>query len=93
MPRDMQFLVEEHRTDLVHRDGRGEGGKYQQRMKANARLNTLGRVMKMSDGPLSGWIPTEKAAGKIISPARIAMMESKMAICPADRNRLIFLSK
>ena len=31
-------------------------------MKANARLNTLGRVMKMSDGPLSGWIPTEKGA-------------------------------
>ena len=33
MPRDMQFLVEEHRTDLVHRDGRGEGGKHQQRIE------------------------------------------------------------
>ena len=55
----------------------------------NARWNTFGRVMKMSDGPLSGSTPTEKAAGKIISPAKMAMAESSRAICVAERSRLV----
>ena len=42
--------------------------------------NTFGNVIKTSEGPLSGWIPTEKAAGKIISPAITAIPESNNAI-------------
>ena len=34
--------------------------------------NTLGRVMKIKLGPASGWMPTEKAAGKMINPASTA---------------------
>ena len=37
---------------------------------------TFGKVIKIREGPLSGLIPTEKAAGKIIRPARIATMVS-----------------
>ena len=58
-------------------------------MEANAWLNTLGRVMNTSEGPLSGLTPTEKAAGKIISPARMAMQVSITAICTADFARLV----
>ena len=32
--------------------------------------------MKISDGPLSGLTPTEKAAGNIIKPAKMAIAES-----------------
>ena len=56
---------------------------------AKAFWKTLGRVMKMSDGPLSGLTPTEKAAGKIISPASMAMSESMMPICHAERERSV----
>ena len=58
-------------------------------MEANARLKTLGRVMKMSEGPLSGLTPTEKAAGNIISPARMAISVSMRAICMAERAKLV----
>ena len=33
---------------------------------------TFGSVMKTKGGPASGLIPTEKAAGKITNPAKIA---------------------
>ena len=36
----------------------------------NACWNTLGRVIKMRLGPESGCMPTEKAAGKMINPAK-----------------------
>ncbi len=37
----------------------------------------------MSEGPLSGDTPTEKAAGKIIRPASTATSKSMMEICKA----------
>ena len=49
--------------------------------------------MKMSEGPLSGFTPTEKAAGNIISPARIATIQSMKAICDADLVRLVYFEK
>ena len=58
-------------------------------MLEKAWLKTLGRVMKMSDGPLSALTPTEKAAGKIISPARMATTQSMTPICTADDTRLV----
>ena len=58
-------------------------------MKAKACWNTLGKVMKMSDGPLSGCTPTEKAAGKIISPANSAIRKSIKAICEADCSKWV----
>ena len=60
-------------------------------MAENAWLKTFGRVMNTSDAPLSGLTPTEKAAGKIIRPARIAMNESTNEICTAEVSRLVFL--
>ena len=53
-------------------------------MEENACWNTFGNVMKMSDGPLSGFTPTEKAAGNIMRPAKIATRQSMIAICDAD---------
>ena len=44
-----------------------------------ASLKTLGKVMNTSDGPLPGFTPTENAAGKITSPARIATKVSTNA--------------
>ena len=41
-------------------------------MSPNAIWKIFGRVMKTSVGPVSGLTPTESAAGKITSPARIA---------------------
>ena len=58
-------------------------------MPAKAWLNTLGRVMKMSEGPLSGFTPTEKAAGKIISPASTATAVSTSDTCRAELSRLV----
>ena len=55
--------------------------------------NTLGRVMKMSEGPLSGFTPTEKAAGKIISPARMATRQSMTPIWMAEFVRLVCFAK
>ena len=55
--------------------------------------NTFGRVMKISEGPLSGFTPTEKAAGKIISPARIATTESIMPIWTAEPVRFVDFEK
>ena len=60
---------------------------------AKACWNTLGRVMKMSEGPLSGFTPTEKAAGNIMSPARMATTQSMTAICVADFVRLVDFEK
>ena len=62
-------------------------------MAEKACWKTLGSVMKMSDGPESGLTPTEKAAGKIISPARMATMESMTPICTADFVRLVCFEK
>ena len=53
-------------------------------MPAKACWNTFGKVMKINEGPASGVTPTEKAAGKIISPAITAIIESMSAICTAD---------
>jgi hypothetical protein len=49
--------------------------------------------MNISDGPLSGCMPTEKAAGKIISDAKIATIVSIVAICHADFIRFTCLPK
>ena len=46
-------------------------------------MNTFGSVMNTSDGPLSGLMPTAAAAGKIISPAMMAISVSSVAICAA----------
>ena len=62
-------------------------------MEENACWKTFGNVMKISDGPLSGLTPTEKAAGNIISPARIATRQSINAICDADLVRLVVREK
>ncbi len=40
---------------------------------------TLGNVIKIKLGPLSGLIPKEKHAGKIINPATTATNVSNMA--------------
>ena len=58
-------------------------------MPEKACWKTFGNVMKMSDGPLSGLTPTENAAGKIISPARMATKVSMIPICTAERSRLV----
>ena len=49
-------------------------------MAAKACWNTLGSVMNTKEGPESGLMPTEKAAGNIISPAKMATMLSIMPI-------------
>ena len=48
-------------------------------MLPNACWKTLGKVMKSKLGPASGLIPTEKAAGKMIIPAKIATNVSIVA--------------
>ena len=60
---------------------------------AKASLNTLGSVMNISDGPESGLTPTEKAAGNIINPARMAMSESMTTMLTADFMRLALREK
>ena len=60
---------------------------------AKACWNTLGSVMNISDGPLSGLTPTEKAAGNIMSPARMATRQSMTAICDADFVRSVYFEK
>ena len=62
-------------------------------MPLKACWNTLGSVMKMSEGPLSGSTPTEKAAGNIMRPARMATTQSMMAICEAAFVRFVSLEK
>ena len=62
-------------------------------IEANACWKTLGRVMKMSDGPLSGLMPTENAAGKIIRPARMAMKVSMAMMLAAERTKLVWREK
>ena len=49
-------------------------------MLPKASWNTFGKVMKMSEGPLSGCTPTEKAAGNIIKPANTAITVSMVTI-------------
>ena len=51
--------------------------------------NTFGSVIKINDGPLSGLTPTEKAAGKITNPARIATKKSMIPICMAEVVRFV----
>ena len=55
--------------------------------------NTLGRVMNISDGPLSGRTPTEAAAGKIIIPASMATRKSITLIWIADDASLVWRLK
>ena len=62
-------------------------------MLPKASWNTFGKVMKMSEGPLSGCTPTEKAAGNIIKPANTAITVSMVTIRVADFNRLVCLLK
>ena len=62
-------------------------------MEPKACWNTLGSVMKMSDGPESGLTPTENAAGKIIRPARMATSESMTPIWMAELVRLVCFEK
>ena len=53
----------------------------------------MGRVTKISDGPLSGETPTDAAAGNIIKPAKIAITVSRTAICAEDFNRFVLRLK
>ena len=57
-------------------------------IEPNASWKTLGRVMNINDGPESGLMPTEKAAGNIMSPASIATSMSINAIWQAVFERL-----
>ena len=60
---------------------------------AKASLKTLGSVMNISDGPESGLTPTEKAVGKIINPAIMAMSVSMATMLTADFMRLALREK
>ena len=62
-------------------------------MPPKASWKTFGRVMNISDGPLSGLTPTLNAAGKIISPARIAINVSIMPHCIAEPVRFVSFEK
>ena len=62
-------------------------------MEPKADWKTLGKVMNSSEGPLSGFTPTEKAAGKMTSPANTAIKVSMPAICSADLARSVRLLK
>lgn len=48
--------------------------------------------MKISEGPASGWIPTEKAAGKIMNPdnmeMHVPMTHTLIAVYPSRVSRL-----
>ena len=55
-------------------------------------LNTLGNVMKIRLGPLSGLMPKEKQVGKIISPETNATKVSNMAMFMDSPKRLRLLS-
>lgn len=60
-----------------------------------ASWNTLGRVMKMSEGPTSSGerlIPALKTAGKMMKPARIAMAVSMLHTLKVVFSRLVSLS-
>ena len=59
----------------------------------NACWNTLGSVMKIRLGPEPGWMPTEKAAGKMIKPANMATRVSMMPTLNAVLVRLVSLLK
>ncbi len=50
-------------------------------------LNTLGRVMKIRLGPLSGWMPKAKAEGKITRPTTKATKVSRMPTLMASPMR------
>ena len=54
---------------------------------------TLGSVMNSRLGPASGWMPTEKAAGKIMKPARMATIVSIHPTLSAVLGRLVSLRK
>ena len=49
--------------------------------------------MNISDGPLSGLTPTEKAAGKMIRPANSATIKSITLIFTAADVRLVCFEK
>ena len=50
---------------------------------------TLGSVTNSRPGPESGWMPTAKAAGKMMKPARIATQVSMTATLNAVFDRLV----
>ena len=55
-------------------------------------MNTLGRVMKIKEGPLSGLMPKEKQAGKMIRPEKKATKVSSAAMCMDSPSRVWLLS-
>ena len=57
------------------------------------KTNTLGKVIKIKLGPLSGLIPNEKHAGKIINPAIIATKVSSTATFVASFKSVCSLFK
>ena len=56
-------------------------------------INTFGSVIKIRLGPLSGFTPKAKHAGKMISPAVIATKVSKTATLTASPSRVFFFSR
>ena len=61
-------------------------------IEPNACWNTLGSVIKMSEGPASGWMPTENAAGKMMNPEstemQVPITHTLTAVCPSRVSRL-----
>ena len=55
-------------------------------------LNTLGSVIKISCGPISGLMSKAKQLGKIIRPETNATKVSRMAIFTDSPRRVRFLS-
>ena len=55
-------------------------------------LKIFGRVMKIRFGPLSGFTPNAKLAGKMISPDIRATHVSSTVIATASPASLLFLS-
>lgn len=55
-------------------------------------LNMLGRVIKIRFGPLSGFTPNAKQAGKMINPEINATLVSRTVIAIASPASLLFLS-
>ena len=55
-------------------------------------LKILGSVIKIRFGPLSGFTPKAKLAGKMISPEISATLVSRTVIATASPASLLFLS-
>ena len=56
-------------------------------------MNTFGNVMKIRLGPLSGFTPNAKHAGKMIRPAVIATNVSRIATFTDSPNRVLSFSR